>query len=314
MPTTAQEKTPSETLLVSSDFASVLLSGDSLILGNCTVTAKNALTDADATATIVVSGSKTVTGAVLSVIVHNGAIGDIYEVTFSTGLTGQNKTYEASLNLVLVSDPKSNTILCSRDAAKTRLGVLLTDTSEDALIDTLIRSASAYFRTRCKREFTFGTWTETIRPTVYDCRILQLWHYPVRKVDSVTLRYADTTVLVTYTDPTMWAFTEEGYLWFTGLAEPEGFLPFPDANVVQYRAGYPAIPDDLADAVASLTAIFYRLIGKEGLSAERIGDYSYSRAGANLPLAAVEAIQDPLVNSVLKLYRRPMDLGGFGAL
>ena len=66
------------------------------------------------------------------------------------------------------------------------------------------------------------------------------------------------------------------------------------------------MPADIREACKQIACIFYRGIGREGLSSERIGSYAWSRRGmaSSLPKSVERELEDLFVEGVIDRYSR----------
>lgn len=305
MATAAQEKKPGEIIALAADFADALASvpGDTLVGGQPEVVITNALTDAVATGTILVPSSVAINGTVVECAVQAGADGDRYDVLFKSGNTSAGKRYESTLQLVVTDYPASDNILISRDEAKLLLGIDADDDSENALVDTLIMSASEYMRRRCRRDFQMvRKRVEIIRPEE-NVRRLRLEHFPLFAVTKVIRRYADGGAEEEFTDSSYWAIDDTGYVWW--VQQGLYWYQFPDENEIHYRAGMDRIPDDLKRACGGLVNWFHGLVASQGMKAEKISDYAYTRANlSDFPPGVRMELPDAEIEGIIARYRR----------
>jgi hypothetical protein len=303
MATISREKTATETLRLGGDFASALLSGETITAGNITVTAKNARTDSDTTTTVVASGSAELVGDVIRARFTGGTVGDIHRITFATGTTNYANKYEATFNLIITNVPELDNLLSERPELKRKLRI--TDSSDDQLLDELLASSTAYIRRRTGREFTLRTYTEdVILSDLHSRTHARVDNWPLIKVDQIVLKAFDGTASDTITDTSLfkWDFTPDGWIFFT---DGTVFHRWPETNEITYRAGYATIPRDVREACRSLAAIFYRQIGKEGIDSERIGDYAYrAKRFDEFPPSLRREIADPFIEGVITRYKR----------
>lgn len=302
MATSARQKRPNEVVEVGVDFTARLVS-ESMSDGNTDITVSNALTDADATSTILVSGSKTLSGNILSGRVQAGSAGDLYTLLFKTGPTTALREYEKTVTLEITDVPNSDNLLAERDELKRLLNI--TDNSEDQLLDELLLSSSRYLRSRCAREFHLQTYTErfTIRPPE-DQVFIQLAEWPVQQIDQIVLSSFDGTLQTVITDQTTykWDWKREGEIFFR---DGTVFERFPAYSDVTYRAGYPTIPDDLREACKRLGAWMYASAQSHGLVSHRIGDFAETFPTlSDLPAGLRAEVPVEFVESVIQRYQR----------
>lgn len=302
MATIAQEKRPAEIIELDADFVNTLLTGESVIGANVSVVIHDILTDADVTSSILF-GVPTVTGSVVSFKVQGGEDGDCFTITIKTGQTTGGNAYETTANLVITLFPATENPLTTRDEVKRQLKI--DDNSDDRLLDDLIISASAYIRNRCKRQFHISTFTEIIRiPQEADPTRVKLANYPVLQVDRIqTVNYVGQVIYDLNLASDTYESVPEGYVWWTNFSYT--FFIDPDWNVITYRAGYKKIPEDIRQACKELVVSFYRAIGREGLSSEKIGDYSYDKSLiSSWPDALRREIDVPFVEGVIRRYMK----------
>ena len=302
MATQSHSKTPTGIRRLGADFVSVLLTGETITAGNISVTAKHALTDADVSGTIIVPSSPELSGAsIIRAQFQAGTLGDTYVVTLSTGTTSLGNVYDSTFNLIITATPETDNLLADRDEVKRLLQI--TDTSDDLLLDDLLRSASAYIRSRTQQPFTLDRYVETVRLTdahsQTHCRVT---HFPLLRVEQIVWKDEEGTVLETITDQTTykWSFSEDGWLFFT---DGTHFPRWPGSVEVTYRAGYAEIPSDVREACKRVVAVFYRQIGREGLLSEKIGDYAYrAQSLQDLPPALQRELGDGYIEGVIQRY------------
>jgi len=163
------------------------------------------------------------------------------------------------MGLSLVTGPSTEPI--TRDQAKTFLRV--DNTTDDTLIDGLIKAARIYCENQTRRAFVSQTWEYTKNGF---CGAIEL---PIMPVISVTS--------VSYVDPTgnTQIFTEgtspdvPKYSVFTDaprtLIEPKYNVTWPitqdvrNAVTVRFVAGYATVPQDIITAIYLLVAHWYDL-------------------------------------------------------
>jgi hypothetical protein len=301
MATISQEKRPNEVVQLSADFINTLLTGEAIDDGEVEIIITDTLTDEVVTSDILVSGSTEVDGTVVSFRVQGGTDGDCFTVLISTGETTGGNLYETTANLVITTFPATENPLTTRDEVKRQLKI--TDSSDDRLLDDLIMAASAYIRNRTNKNFHIETYTDTINiPCGEDLIKVKLYNYPLLKVDSISFYDERDDIVDTITDPSYFDFVTEGYVWFTNEFS---FYYEPYKNKVTYKAGYKKIPEDVRQACKDLVISFYRAVGREGLSSEKIGDYAYTKALiSSWPDSMRREIDVPYVEGVIRRYTR----------
>ena len=298
MASVTQEKRPAEKIPLAGDFTQLLAPfGDALIGGNVDVKIYDQLTDVDVTSTILVPSSPAAVGSAITCEVQAGTAGTAYRVVFSTGTTTLGNSWALEATLLVTLYVSADETLCELDEVKRRLK--LTDTTDDRLLSDLIRAASAYFRQRTGRVFTVRIYADTLEFD-YDephQRRFRVSEWPLLKIDSIkTIASDDTEEVIATTDVRI---SEDGYVWRkdSGVYWPRGI----QIQVV-YRAGYQKLPDDIREACKSIAIGFYRLITREGLTSERIGDYAYTRKP--LPAGTGFEISDEIVEGIINRYKR----------
>lgn len=306
MPTDSRQKRPSEIIQLGADFSARMLTGESLVGGNVSITVENALTDADDTSTILVSGSTSVSGDVVLGVFQAGTDGTTYVITFATGATSAGNSYTKKIVLEITNTPKSDSLLANRDELKRELNI--TDTTDDQFLDELLLASSDYIRSRCARDFELKTYSEIHyirRPE--DTSFLTLREWPVQTVSQIEWVLYDGTAQVTITDQSLykWGWKEEGELFFL---DGHVFYRYPNYNRITYRAGYSVVPHDIRKCCKELASWMYYNSQTGGLLKERIGDYSYTkRSLEDLPPQMRMELPVEYVESVIKRYRR-MDI------
>jgi hypothetical protein len=299
------EKRPGETRRIAADFSLSVLPGESLIPGNPTVTATDLILDG-ATPSFL-SGAPALTGTtIVTQTVTGGSVGDVVSLLFRSGATTLGSLgYEIEANISVTDEPEAALIFASLDALKTKLGIASTDTSEDENLSMMLAGASAYFRQRTQRDLFFKAYQEEV--LIEDCdegspTRVRLQHYPIRKVTKINLLRADGTLVEEISDSTRWNFRPEGDLW---LHSGDVFFRFPDRNVVHYKAGYPKIPADIVRCVLDISTVLYRSGPRAGLSAEKIGQYSWSASTSDtMPFDSLFELADPMIEGVVQRYLR----------
>lgn len=305
--TKSVEKRPGETITVEEDFTD-RLDGATIDSDNISAVITDADTDDDVTADILVTGSLTLTGNVISCRVTGGDAGKSYLVAIATGLTSGNTEFTQEQLLNVTDSPTADTLLTTLAHLKRRLQI--TDTSSDAVLLDLLTIASDYFKRRVGRDLVYAERTEVVYyeedPSITQSTRLPLNEWPVRSITSVILRTDPSDVSPTTVAAADIAFDKEGFVW---LRNGSVFLQYPNENVITYRAGYTRIPADIQGAVESIGAFFYRLLTREGVTSERIGDYAWSkRSLSDFPASEHFEVPDEIVEGVIGRYTR-RDIG-----
>ena len=173
----------------------------------------------------------------------------------------------------------------------------LSGSTHDALLTTLVSAASDAIEAYCGRAFAAADHTEYLDGDDNGVRRsdLLLQHYPILSVTSIhddpDRDWSDGD-LVNSDDYTFYA--DEGRV----VLDSGSFHTGRRSVKVVYRAGYEAIPDDLQQACAILTAAWFNRgrQGGDGLSGEGLGQYRADYDTNAWPAAA---------RQLLKPYRVP---------
>lgn len=202
------------------------------------------------------------------------------------------------------------TTLATENDLEARLGRNLTST-EQTQAAAWLADASALIRSYTKQQFAADTADEIVLRPVGT--VLRLPQRPVTDVTSVVALAASGGIEVTLPIGT-WTFdgidqvdiSPAGFSWMINLPEAWDDFGGPDTYRVTYDHGYSAIPDDV---IAVCCGMVLRLLTSpsqiEGLTSERIGEYSYQLgqfpggAAAGVTVRLSEADKD-----ALNVYRR----------
>lgn len=138
--------------------------------------------------------------------------------------------------------------LTTIDAVRTQLR--LEDPLDDAWLESLITSSSAWFKTEVGRDVVSGNYTHTFDGN--GSRGLTLRQAPVSAVSSVTVDGV--------TIPARTSVSGDGWVLDGDRVELVGytFTRGTQNVVVAYTAGYPAIPAEVAQAVAEHVGLRFR--------------------------------------------------------
>jgi len=157
------------------------------------------------------------------------------------------------------------------------------DISKDVFLERQINAVSGMVAKYCGRKFIADTYTEYYKGSGRQRLVLN--QFPVNKITSVKVDSAVLTAGVdyvtadaTYLDQGM-IFKSNGWTWAGYLTGIVGEPTAPVDNIeVVYSAGYTLTPEatrtlpyDLEDAVITLVAINYEMIGSKQLKKETIG-------------------------------------------
>lgn len=166
----------------------------------------------------------------------------------------------------------------SLDYAKTELGIQLSDTSQDAFLETLIKAASRALDNYCKRSFYYEA-SITERYAALGRATFQVRKTPLLSVNSITDREDGSTLSATLYDVDN---AEAGIIFVETILPDTGFhLPGAHQRLepsmvksryeIDYEAGYetpeqsatgaPALPDDLKYACVRFVTDFFTNAG-----------------------------------------------------
>jgi hypothetical protein len=156
---------------------------------------------------------------------------------------------------------------CTVSRVKQLPGIPNTSTTDDPLLEGLVKAVSQAIRALCKQDFDAQQYNELYAGTGNTNMVL--YNRPVTAVASVALGYygtpSGTTTLAQGTD---YVFTPTGITLLGGNLLPRG----PATVQVVYTAGYFNYPEDLVDACARTVALRYK-------QALRLGQKSKSMGG-----------------------------------
>ena len=279
-------KQVNEVKTFSVDFTPVLSTGETITLGNVTVVVIKTSDSTDVTSTLHVSGSTALSGNTLLFRITGGTNNEIYKITVNTGSTSASNKHEEDLILVVSDDVN---LLYTVDELKVSLGV--TDTTQDALLFGIVKSSSDYIANAIDRKLFFSSYTETFYLEEPQ-RCLLLKQYPVVSVDAIVVD--GVTLSSSSQGYTVWYSTEEGAInRIDGYNFPIRPLPV----VVNYKAGYRVMPEDIRGAVKKIAINEYSLRKKAGVLAETLGNYRivYLKDGIS---------QDKSIQDVITRYKR----------
>lgn len=254
-------KQTNEIKTFSVDFTPVLVAGETINGSNLSATAYVYSTGLTASG-IIVPGSASLVGNIISFRAQNGTNYEYYKLTVSTGLTSAANKHEEDIILLVGDDTE---LLYTVDELKTSLGI--TDTASDALLFGIIKGASDYVKNAIGRNLFYRTYTETFYPEER-LDFLMLKEQPLESVTSITIDGFDFPD--TDGGYKNWTFDTAGIIKrIDGGTFPCGNIPV----VVEYKAGYYAIPEDIRTAVKTIAISEYGRREKQGVLAETIGNY-----------------------------------------
>lgn len=136
-------------------------------------------------------------------------------------------------------------MLCSLDDVKTLIGISQSDTSQDDKLTLLIKSASAKIEGFIGYKLGMGEYTEELH-SVNNLQLLQLNHFPLRSVTSVTANGEEITDYKIIPEYARWGRLYRGDGW-NGVLYTRGFTHDIVSGAwdikVTYKTGY-YLPDD----------------------------------------------------------------------
>ena len=158
------------------------------------------------------------------------------------------------------------------DRLKTFLGI--TTTADDTLLTRLIAVATASIQAMTGRKLVYTTYTQKCYYKDDYLDVLLLDEFPAESITSIVDSNGNTISADDYC-----LHSEDGMVYVEWLADLS-FLWWGDCEylTVTYLAGYETIPADLEQACIEYVKQMYSDRDlNSNLSAEKLGDYSYSR-------------------------------------
>lgn len=295
------EKRPGETRQIAADFTLSVLPGEQLVTNNPAVIATDLRLDGVTPSFLIGAATLDPTKLIVTQTVTGGSDTDLVRLVYQSGLTTLSNRYEIEAQVSVTAAPESALIFAPLDQLKRKIGIAVTDTSEDGALLDALTWASTYVRRRTRRDLFFQTYQEEVLVEATTQRV-RLAHYPVRQVTKVSFRNADGTTQYDLTDATKWHTLEEGDLW---LVSSDVFLAEPDYAVVSYKAGFPKIPADLQRSVLSIASAFYRTGPHEGYASVKVGQYAHTVAGGkDMPFGMQYELAIPDIEGTIQRYAR----------
>jgi hypothetical protein len=154
---------------------------------------------------------------------------------------------------------------------------------DDAVIAALVTAASAWIRSWLNRDITTADYD--IRRSGQGTAALLVPHYPIR---TVILLEVDGRAI-----PAQTGWGQAGYhhderqIVLVGHAYTRGI-----ANVrIQYRAGYDAVPADIAQAANELVTLRYRMRDKAEWSSKSLAGETVSLVQKDMPASVATVLQ-----------------------
>ncbi|MBA4406974.1 hypothetical protein C0389_06845 [bacterium] len=226
------------------------------------------------------SATVTITSATINLVVVGGAN------AHNTTITLTGASYDTISELVTAIEALAKGWIVNRLCASGQTSTYLFATSVSCLLvankqtlqgfnglllEECINSASNQIENYCHRKFVSAVYTEYYdgTSTIY----LKLDNYPVTTLTSVEIwDYATQAVLQTLTNHQDYELMEdEGMIY-----QSSGFARGKKNYKIVYTAGYSTatMPEDLKNACKELGKMEYFKRDKQGVAAERIGQYS----------------------------------------
>lgn len=196
-------------------------------------------------------------------------------------------------------------MLCTLAQVKTLLGISEQDTTQDDKLTLFIKSASAKIEGYVGYSFQRGTYTEEVH-SVNNRQLLQLNHFPLQSVTSVTVKGEPIEDYELFPEYTRWGRLYRGFGW-TGGMYTRGFTHDIVSGVweveVTYTAGYylpndtgyvegasDSLPYELVSLCMEMVVLKYNLeeMGAVGIKSHSEGHISesYSEDSCNVGLTA----------------------------
>jgi hypothetical protein len=211
---------------------------------------------------------------------------------------------------IKVITPASSYDLCTLDEIKVMLGIALTDTSEDALLQIWITQYSDMIATMCKRVFAYETVEETWRgdslPFDTDNGRVFLTHYPVADADIQSVTGPDGTDLSTGYE----LENKSGKLQFFNISWSEPIR-------ITYAGGY-QLPDECPAALKQALGLlvqYQRIWQSRALASgvrsishreSRVQFYDFlasmTKLGGPGPIGFANSMIQPLLSSYIRYY------------
>jgi hypothetical protein len=211
---------------------------------------------------------------------------------------------------IKVITPATSYDLCTLDEIKTMLGIALTDTSEDVLLQLWITQYSDMIATVCKRVFAYETVEETWRgdslPFDTDNGRVFLTHYPVADADIQSVTGPDGTDISTGYE----LENKSGKLQFFNISWGEPIR-------ITYSGGY-QLPDEAPPALKQALGLlvqYARIWQSRALASgvrsishreSRVQFYDFFASMAKLggpgPIGWAHAMVEPLLVSYMRFY------------
>lgn len=170
-------------------------------------------------------------------------------------------------------------MLCTLSQVKSFLGIAEEETSQDDKLTLLIKSASAKIEGFIGYSLSRAEYTEEVH-SVNDRQLIQLNHFPLQSVSSVTVKGEPITDYEIFPEYARWGRLYRGYGW-TGGEYTRGFTRDVVAGFweikVTYIAGY-YLPDDENYEEDGATSLPYELVS---LCMEMVAlKFNYEQMGA----------------------------------
>lgn len=146
----------------------------------------------------------------------------------------------------------------------------------DLLLEDLINASTDFIERYCNRRFAETTYSEELYDGQNE-KDLYLKNFPITELTSLYYHWVDTDdILIPSGDYKVYA--NRGYIYY-----PWGFAKGRQNYLVNYKAGYTTIPNDLAWICNSLVTLWYNNPDNKGVKAERLGNYSITYSEEDIP-------------------------------
>lgn len=255
-------KQPNEIKTISVDFTNSLATGE--VISATGVSSINIETGVFTTSTIIDPGSVELSGNIIIFRVRSGLDGEFHKIIVSTGITNLGNRHEEDIIILITEDINT---FATVDELKRQLEI--TDTSKDIMLFQLTKAATEFVENFTGRKYTYKTYTETFQPeSTTDSLLLQ--NFPANSITSVVIE--GITLDAQTVDVDNYVLDKS-----TGVitrVDGDYFPRMPIKTVITYKAGFPAIPEDLRDIVKKIVISEYNMRRREGVKSETIGAYT----------------------------------------
>ncbi len=181
------------------------------------------------------------------------------------------------------------TQLCQLSDVHTYLSI--TNTNSDALLTALITNASAIIESYCCRVFGVNPYTDTYNGN--GLRKLYLANGPIQSVTTVTI---DGYAIPPASTPLTGGYVFDSDILYLRPGTISGYGDCFNRGVqnvvVEYTAGFPSVPPDIAQACIELVASKYKASQRVDVKSEGLGpNQSTTYSIADMPASVKSAIR-----------------------